>query len=149
MILKENLHRHCLDLLKARLEGFHAEYQELRVSLTSETKSSMGDKYETAREMIDLEKDKLSRSIEETSKMDVFLKQIDPSKISDEVKVGSLIRTRTGLFFLSVSLGKIQLYEENIFLVSPVSPIGKAMLGMKVNESFELNKIQHEILEIL
>jgi transcription elongation GreA/GreB family factor len=50
-ITKLQIHQHCLQELKSRLQTATEAMASLRESVASDTKSSMGDKYETAREM--------------------------------------------------------------------------------------------------
>ena len=149
MTPKEKLHEACVSILTNRIDSLKGELSELQKSQNSETKSSAGDKYETAREMINLEKNKLAGSVEEAVKMHSFLKQIDPKKTLKSVEVGALVKTNKGQYFVSVGLGAVNLENERFFVISPVSPIGQLLLNKKVGETFEINKHQHELIEIL
>ena len=149
MTPKEELHEACVSILTNRIDSLKGELSELQKSQNSETKSSAGDKYETAREMINLEKNKLAGSVEEAVKMHSFLKQIDPKKTLKSVEVGALVKTNKGQYFVSVGLGAVSLGSERFFVISPVSPVGQLLLNKKVGETFEINKQQHELIEIL
>ena len=111
-----------------------SELSALKDAAASDTKSSMGDKYETSREMINLEKGKVAEQLSNVEKMLITLKSIDVSKVHHEVQLGSIIVTDTGVYFLAVSLGQIRLEETAIFVISPVSPVGRELLGKKIHD---------------
>lgn len=139
----------CVERLEGRLSQLKQEIEELNISQASETKSSAGDKYETAREMIDLERDKLGANLEETLKMLSFLGPLNPSKTRNRVEAGAIIKTTKGRFYMSVSLGSVEVDGEKIFVISAVSPIGQAMLGKETGDSFSMNGMSQTIEEIL
>ena len=104
----------------------------------NETKSSMGDKYETTREMVQQEINNLQIQL-----IDV-LKQLDSlrtlsDKTSQKVEKGAVINTASGLFYISVSAGEIVLDGKKIYVISPESPLAQAMKGLTEKNSFMLN----------
>ncbi|MBC7557463.1 MAG: hypothetical protein H7195_10945 [Chryseobacterium sp.] len=132
-----------LDLKIKTLENL---ISETRAS-NNETKSSMGDKYETTREMVQQEINNLQVQLNENLKSKNSLKLI-PLLPSQKVSFGSLVETSTGLFYISVSLGNIILDKQKIFLISPESPLSKAMNGKLNGEEFSLNNINQKIIKI-
>ena len=56
--IKEALHASCVGFVEDRLETIQKTIQDIQMSLTSETKSSAGDKHETGRAMLQLEREK-------------------------------------------------------------------------------------------
>ncbi len=148
MTVKEKIHEKCVDLVQERIESLENELQELAKSQSSDTKSSAGDKYETGREMINLERNKLSERLLEASKMMAFLSQLNPKVESKTAKAGALVSTAKGLFYISTSLGVVDLNNQKYFVISPVSPIGQAMLDKKVGDSFVVNNVRQTIKSI-
>lgn len=138
----------CIQLIDIKLNSLKEELNELRKSLSSETKSSMGDKYETAREMINLEKAKLSEQSDQFNKMRLLLKSIDPEKDLDEVQAGALVSTEQGQFYVCVGLGALSLGDKKVFAISPISPIAQAMLHKKQGDSFSVNGRKQKILTV-
>ncbi len=57
--LKEKIIKECKAILSKKLELIEVELGHLSQSIAEDTKSSAGDKYETSREMANLEKGKL------------------------------------------------------------------------------------------
>ena len=119
---------------------------ETRAS-NNDTKSSMGDKYETSREMLQQEINNLQIQLNEHLKSQQILKNINPNphKI---VTLGSLVETEKGKFFIAVSLGEITFSQEKIFVISAESPLAKAMNGKKTGESFVVNNLSQIIKNI-
>lgn len=119
---------------------------ETRAS-NNDTKSSMGDKYETSREMLQQEINNLQIQMNEHLKSQQILKNINPNphKI---VTLGSLVETEKGKFFIAISLGEITFSQEKIFVISAESPLAKAMNGKKTGESFVVNNLSQIIKNI-
>ena len=119
---------------------------ETRAS-NNDTKSSMGDKYETSREMLQQEINNLQIQLNEHLKSQKILKNINPNphKI---VTLGSLVETEKGIFFIAVSLGELSFNQEKIFVISAESPLAKAMNGKKTGESFVVNNLSQIIKNI-
>ena len=76
-----------------------------------------------------------------------ILKKLSIEKTSEIGKLGSLIKTTKGTYFLAVSIGKITVENEDYFAVSAQSPIGQQLLGSKVKNIVTFNGA--EILEIV
>ncbi|HEX7870332.1 MAG TPA: hypothetical protein VF455_09475 [Chryseobacterium sp.] len=132
--------------LSEKIENFEKLIAETRAS-SNDTKSSMGDKYETGREMLQQEINNLQVQLNEILKQKDFLKTVLP-KSSDKAEKGAIVKTEKGLFFISVSLGKIKVENEKIICISPESPLAKAMNGKQKNEAFSLNNMNQKILDI-
>jgi transcription elongation GreA/GreB family factor len=78
------------------------------------------------------------------------VERFHPSKISStsEVRAGSLVQTNTGWFYVITSLGKLTSQSGDCFVISAASPIGQALLGKKVGETFRWNLQEGKILSI-
>ena len=119
---------------------------ETRAS-NNDTKSSMGDKYETSREMLQQEINNLQIQLNEHLKSQKILKNINPNP-HKVVTLGSLVETEKGMFFIAISLGELSFNQEKIFVISAESPLAKAMNGKKTGESFVVNNLQQTIKNI-
>jgi len=130
-----------LDILHAKLsekiENLERLIAETRAA-NNETKSSMGDKYETSREMVQQEINNLQIQLNENLKArnSLQLINVNPHQI---VGLGSLVETDKGFFYIAVSLGEISLQKQKIFLISPESPLAKALTGNKTGDTISLN----------
>ena len=136
-----------LELIKQKISEKIQKLEQLiaetRAS-NNDTKSSMVDKYETSREMLQQEINNLKLQLNEQLKSQQILKNIQPiaHKI---VSLGSLVETDKGKFFIAVSIGELSFNQEKIFIISAESPLAKAMNGKKQGEFFSLNNLSQAI----
>jgi hypothetical protein len=126
---KSEIHAACVKIVKEKIDLAEKELQTLDSSQASETKSSMGDKYETSREMMQRERDTLNANLQNNKTILSQLQHIDLAKTFTKAETGSLIETEQGFYFLSVGLGKVLVNNHNVFVVSALSPIGKLLIG--------------------
>lgn len=129
-----------------KIQGLEKLIDETRAS-NSDTKSSMGDKYETGREMLQQQINNLQIQLNEVMKQQAFLKSI-VAKPSQKVEKGAVVSTERGMFFISVSLGEMALNDYKVMCISPESPLAKAMNGKSVNDVFTLNNVDQKIINI-
>jgi transcription elongation GreA/GreB family factor len=94
------------------------------------------------------EQSKLQVQLQEARKMYDDLLKIPESRDVEDVRPGSLVVTSHGIFFLSVAAGKVTVDGRDIYAISPVSPIGRAMMKKKKSEEFEVNGKRYAVLEI-
>jgi transcription elongation GreA/GreB family factor len=146
--IKSKIHKHCLALCDERITLAQGEMDALSLALREETKSSAGDKYETSRAMINLEKEKVEENLLELIKKRLAISAIDPSKVTKMVKNGSLVTSKAGIFFISTSLGKMEIDGNSIFVISPVSPIAQVMLDLTTGDSFDFNGKKNSIVSL-
>jgi hypothetical protein len=99
MELKQKLYMQCVQFCNNRLDTIRTSIEEIQESLTSETKSSAGDKHETGRAMLQLEREKAGNQLAETEKLQELLSKIDVSKTSKTVCLGSLVFTTQANFY--------------------------------------------------
>ncbi|ROI14230.1 GreA/GreB family elongation factor [Epilithonimonas hominis] len=132
--------------LYEKIQTFEKLIAETRAS-NNDTKSSMGDKYETGREMLQQEINNLQVQLNEVLKQQDFLKTI-LVKPSDKAEKGAIVKTERGLFFISVSLGELSFEHQKIICISPESPLAKAMNGKQKGDVFSLNKMSQKIVDI-
>lgn len=133
-ISKLQLFQECLRLVNARVARLEDEMQALKDSAASDTKSSMGDKYETSTEMMNLEKGKIAEQLGEASRMKQTLNSLNLDKVYVECQLGSLVVTENASYFLATSIGKVVVEGTDFFVISPISPIGQQLLGKQVGD---------------
>lgn len=145
---KSDLIGYCINIVQERVDSLEVELENLKESAASDTKSSMGDKYETSREMINLEKGKISEQLGLAKNMLTTLKSIDPEKIFKKAELGALVITDKGKYFLSAALGQIDMKGEKYFAISMNSPLAQKLLNKKVGDTIQLGSNQQVIIEI-
>lgn len=131
-------------LLKDELKQ---EILDLQSSLQQETKSSMGDKYETQREMIQQE---ITRNQEQlaTLKNQILVSELNPNL--QTIQNGNIVELafnkQTIIIFIGLSIGNIKA-ENNAIIktVSLDSPLGKLLIGKQKGDRIILNNNQYLI----
>ncbi len=116
-------------------------------SSNNDTKSSMGDKYETGREMLQQEINNLQVQLNAFSKQQEFLKNLRTDK-TEKVEKGAVVETDKGMFYISVSVGEISVEGKKIIAISEESPLAKTMKGKEIGDEFSINNITQKIKNI-
>lgn len=148
MDIKNKLLQECFTYVNTRLQTIEETIQSNQKALSSETKSSAGDKHETGRAMLQLEMEKAGQQLISIQQMKETLAKIDIAKNSNLVKLGSLIETNLGSYFLSISAGKLKTEDTTVFAISTSSPIGKVLLGKKTGDVLSWNGKEINIQKI-
>ena len=149
MNLKQELYNYCLADINRRLSISEKGLQQLQESLSSETKSSAGDKHETGRAMIQLEREQLGNQLANIEAEKEIILKIDPTTQSQIVGLGSVVLTSQKNYFLSTSIGKIHLDDTDYYALSLGSPIGQLLSGKRVGDRFVFRGQEIEIIEIM
>ena len=148
MTIKEEIYQLCVKHVNERLQTIEQTIESNQKALTSETKSSAGDKHETGRAMLQLEMEKAGQQLQSIQQMKETLSRIDPLKTSETISLGSLVETNVANYFLSISAGQLIINGKMYFAISTVSPIGKRLLGKTVGEEILWNGKQIKIQQI-
>ncbi|MBN8697625.1 MAG: 3-oxoacyl-ACP synthase [Bacteroidetes bacterium] len=132
--IKKQLFSYCLEYLEQKRNSLQAALQMAREAVADDGKSTAGDKHETGRAMAQLEQEKLSGQFQELEKAQQVLDQIDPSIENTKIKLGSVVFTSNGNYFIAISAGKKEIDSAIFFIVSPNSPIGQALINSNGKE---------------
>ncbi|MAN28601.1 MAG: transcription elongation factor [Mesonia sp.] len=127
--MRAALTQQCKDYLQHRIQRLKKSIQELESDLEGETKSSAGDKYETSREMMNAEINKLQQQLQEFRKLEEVLAVASQRKVSENIQLGSIVTTNLANYFLAIPVGELKFQTESYYGIGINSPIGKLMLG--------------------
>ncbi|HWY38819.1 MAG TPA: hypothetical protein VNY73_09690 [Bacteroidia bacterium] len=136
---KQKIHTRCDHLLSEKISALKISLRELEDGSGNDAKSSAGDKHETARAMMQLEQEKISKQLDEALEQKNTLAKIDIKVNSPEIIKGSLVKTNKGFLFLSIALGKIIVDDVPVIVLSPLSPLGMSLAGLKTGGHTEMN----------
>ena len=148
MQLKQKVYTACLQLLNNKIQVLQNTLHELEEGAISDGKNSAGDKHETARAMMQLEQEKISKQLDEVLSQKAVLLKIDCTIKSEQISKGSLIKTNKGYLFLSIALGKINVEGVDVIILSPQSPLGLKLMGLKEKSSVTINSTTYIIEEV-
>lgn len=147
--LKKKLYDKCISFVAKKLDTFNQIISANQNALQSESKSSAGDKHETGRAMLQLEMEKASQQYTVISQMNEVLQKITLQNKSEIAKLGTIIYTTKGNYFLAISIGEVLINDKIFYVISPSSPIGTLLLGKRVGEDFIFNGVKINIIDIV
>lgn len=132
--LKETLYKLCSDFIEDRFQTIQNSITDIQKSLLSETKSSAGDKHETGRAMLQLEREKAGNQLAEIQKLKESFSKIDITKTFKTISLGSVVITPQNNYFIAISAGGFNIENTKFYAISPNTPIGKSLLGKIVGD---------------
>ena len=107
-------------------------------SRNSETKSSAGDKFETSREMAQVEISKIEKEIVKTQQLITDLTS----------KASQFIITDKGAFLISIPFGKLMVNSSEVFCISNSAPITNLLVNTEISASFKYRGVAYNVLDI-
>jgi transcription elongation GreA/GreB family factor len=147
--IKQHLHQLCIEFVEIRWQTINHIIAEIQQSLTSETKSSAGDKHETGRAMLQLEREKAGEQMAEIEKLKVILSKVDVTFSSKTVGLGSVVYTTQTNYFIAISAGEIAFNNENFYAISPLTPIGLKLAGKIAGDTVVFREQQFKVLDVI
>ncbi len=143
--IKQQLYAYCQQWVDNKIALAQSEINSAQASANEETKSSAGDKYETARAMAQLEIEKSTNQLSEAGKLKRVLNEFSAEIETTKTQLGGLIQTDNGWFYISLSAGQVILDDVAYICLSPVSPLGARMLNLEPGEKFSFNNKSYHI----
>ncbi len=148
MTFKQKIHGHYLQLLNDKIQMLQQVLSDLKESGANETKSTAGDKHETALAMLQIEQANNREQLEKIVQQKAVLEKINPAITAGIVVKGSLIKTNRGYLFMSIAAGKAVIDDLTVIALSPQSPLGIKLMGLKAGDSAEANNNRYTIESI-
>lgn len=148
LALKKQIIQTCLEELDQKIKVLDSEYALYRESAAGETKSTAGDKHDTAKSMMQYEQEKMGAQLSELRKLRQILLSIKPDQNSAVVAQGSLVRCEQQNFFIGISSRPVIVDKQTYLPLSLQAPLGRLMLGKTAGAFFEFNQKQYRILSV-
>ena len=147
MKVKEELLAFCYDYANKRIASYKDEIETIKESIENNDKSTDDDDDSGNGKLFnDLEKN--AQHLSEAHKTLDTLKLINPKINHTSAVLGSIVKTNTANFFISISIGVIELEGATYFGISLLSPIGQLLKNKHVGETIEFNGNKHTIIDI-
>ncbi|MCB0520364.1 MAG: 3-oxoacyl-ACP synthase [Lewinellaceae bacterium] len=134
--LKTRLFRYCLNAIQQRIDTAQEAIDAATAAANEETKSSAGDKYETTRAMMHLEREKNEVQLAKALQLKQEMLAIGPDKVCEKGEAGGLVVTDQGVYYLAGGIGKIQLEESLYYSIALDAPIGALLKGKTPGDEF-------------
>jgi len=148
MTLKEKIYTHYLRLINNKVLLLQQALADLKESGANETKSTAGDKHETALAMLQIEQANKRGQLKEMQLLKIALEKINPDIKATVILNGSLVKTNKGYLFVSIALGKALIEGVPVIALSPQSPLGKQLMGLRVGDTAIMNITRYLIESI-
>ncbi|WP_462248835.1 hypothetical protein [Ferruginibacter sp.] len=148
MTFKQKIYSHYLQLINDKVQQLQKVLDDLKESGSNETKSTAGDKHETALAMLQIEQANTRGQMKEAIAQKDALEKINPSITAKIIVHGSLIKTNKGYLFLSIALGKAIVEGVHVIALSPLSPLGIKLMGLQAGDTTAINDNNYVIESI-
>lgn len=135
LLFKQKVILISYQLILDKLNEFEVTERSAQESAANDTKSSMGDKHETSREILQQEREMNGRRMAESIRQKEEIERILPNHEFTQIQSGTLAETSLGWFFFSTALGFVHVDNAKVAVISMASPIGQALKGLKAGES--------------
>jgi hypothetical protein len=145
---KKQVRAVCNDWVTNKLAILQNELNGLKEAGASESKSTMGDKHETAKVMAQLEQENLSKQLGNLNKIQTELSKAEQLNPVETIGAGSLVNANGSWFYIATGLGQIKVDSNTVFVLSMVSPLGIALKGKRVGDSVSVNNRAYSIQEL-
>lgn len=145
---KKQLLEKCNAFISGRHRKITQTIADIEESLLEESKNSSGDKHETGRAMLQIDRENAGKQLLEIEKLMVIADRINVKDSSDYVRLGSIVMTDKFNYYISISLGVVQLGAIDFLCVAINSPIGILLAGKKAGDKILFNQHELTILEV-
>ncbi len=146
--IKNELLQHCQKQVDNRYSKIKQTIADIEESLLEEAKNSSGDKHETGRAMLQIDRENAGKQLQEIEKIAQLLKKIDVKATSDYARLGSLVYTDRFTYFISLSIGTVTLGKTDYLCVALNSPVGMLISGKRKGDEFNLNGTIYKIIDV-
>lgn len=148
MTTKQRLLQICNERVDKRINDYKEEITLIKESIESNDKGSSEDDDSGSGKLLnDLEKN--MAHLNDAKKTKDYLSNIKTNVESTEAMLGSIVKTNIMNFYISTSIGKIDLEDATYYAISVNSPIGQLLINKPVNTNFEFNQNKYVITEII
>ncbi|HEX5027150.1 MAG TPA: hypothetical protein VFV68_17845 [Agriterribacter sp.] len=146
---KQKVYDQFQQLINEKISLIRHTLGELKESGANETKSTAGDKHETALAMLQIEQENARKQLKEALEQKALFDTVDITVEAKRISKGSLVKTSKGWLFMSVALGKIVVDGTLVIALSPQSPLGKKLVGLPPSGIAEVNGVTYIVEELI
>jgi transcription elongation GreA/GreB family factor len=146
--MKDELYKNCESYIEEKIARISNSILDLEVALTNESKSSAGDKFETGREMINIEIQKLASQLQQFQQLQVTLEVAKRNNNPTPIRLGSLVETTNATYFICIPIGEVILGDKKLYVIGASSPVAQALLGKAEGDTFSFNSVESNITSV-
>ncbi|WP_343636796.1 hypothetical protein [Fluviicola sp.] len=124
--------------ISGKIASLQADIADLQQGMTDDSKSSAGDKFETAREMAQQELGKLNVQLSEQQLLKSLIDNQSVETVT-QVQLGAVVQTNKGLFLVGIPIGNSMFEGKPIIGIGLGAPLGQLLLHKKKSEQVTFN----------
>lgn len=148
MTTKQKLLQKCNEYVDKRINDYKNEIQLIKESIASNDQgNSEDDDSGNGKLFNDLEKN--MEFLNDATKTKEHLKLIKTNIDSKDAILGSIVKTNIMNFYISTSIGKLEIGDEAYYAISLSSPIGQLLKNKGEKDTFEFNQKKYLITEVI
>ncbi len=147
--LKQKIHAAFVALQTEKILQLKATIGDLSYSVSNETKSTAGDKHETALAHLQTAVAQANIQLQELQHQLTLLQTFDPCIVTTDVRPGSLVRTNKNNLYITAAIGKATVDEITVNAISSKSPAAIQLIGKTKGNEVIVNAMNFVIQEIL
>lgn len=144
-IVKSDVRNFVKDIIIQKIEKLE-KFMEFTLEASREVKKT--PKYDSIREEMQEEIYQMQKQMAALRDLQKNLARV-LNQPSERIQLGSIVFTNKARFYISVSLGEFFFEGDRFYAISEESPMAKTMFGKVAGDSFVLNNIHQEIMEIM
>ncbi len=145
LAFKTRIKEVCVSVINERISFLIEAIQQAQDSANSESKSSMGDKYETTRAMGQLDADMNAKQLKEAQNELNALKLIHTDVLYTNVMPGSVVMFENTIFFIACGLGAIKFDNTEVITLSVKSPLYLQIKQKAIGDKFLFKNSEKQI----
>ncbi len=128
-LFKQAVQKTVLANITEKIAGLQQQLLELSISAANETKSTAGDKFETALAMLQTEQANNRRQLQTLLEQKAVLENIAPRQVYETVCPGCIMQAADVFFYFSIASAKMVIDGHTVLPVSIASPLARVLAG--------------------
>lgn len=144
--LKEKLLARCIEIKDESRTNIIAAMEDAQQSANDY--GAPRDRYDSFRAQMMRKRDMLAQQLAAIEEDLRHLRQVKPEIVSAKVEPGAMVVLDSQVLFILAGIGKVEIENKTVYVVSPVVPLVAAMRDLKPGDTFSFQGIKRKIVEI-
>jgi hypothetical protein len=144
--IKEKLITRCIEMKQESEANILAAMEDAQQSANDY--GAPKDRYDSFRAQMMRKRDMLAQQLSVIQEELRHLRQVKPGNIYTKVETGALVVLNSQTLFILVGIGKVEIENTPVYVVSPIVPLVLAMKDLKPGDSFNFRGTEMKIVEI-
>ncbi len=148
LLNKNSILNTCINIQQDKVDKLKCMVETLNDSAVNSDKCVVGDKHHTFRAQTQNEQEIYAKQFNNAINDLNTIKLISKDKKYEKGELGALINTSNGVYLLATSMGIINIEDNSVMVISPISPIGNLLLFKTAGDTINFRGNNITILKI-